>query len=417
MKRTSILFFLSIIFIQSANAQYRFYIYEESGEYNIAPWFRYNKTDGLFTGLGGQYFFNEDFWISARAGYAFSLKKPRYQIGVEKIIPAREDDYYVKLDYYRLTFSGDYPVIPDWQNSLASAIARLDYYDHYDKHGAGAVFGKNWRGTFETEIIALYDRYSSLETETQKSLFRWGGEKTDGKRQFAPNPPVKPGNDVFTGLRLDYDPRPSPMAFLNAWLVRAEYDNSKWLHKLSGSDFRYHRASLSVQRLQRMFTRQKLTLSLSAKSFEGPSVFYSEKAGAELPREQFLYDLGGLNTLRGYRYKEFSNGNRMILGKMDYYFNGSFLPSTPFAKWWGIGWLFKKFDLVLFADAGQSWKAEDDSFLLNPDGFRASGMMYDAGAGLAMGPWLRFDAAFPLKKSRLTKKFDEVYYFTLNINL
>lgn len=417
MMRIFIFILFTQILLSSVEAQSRFYIYEKSGEYNAATWIRYNRADGLFTGLTGQFFFNDDFWISARAGYGFSSKKPRYKIELDKVFPSNENDYYIKADYYRLTHTNDAGIIPDWQNSLTAAVARLDYYNHMDLHGGTAVFGVNWRGVFKTEITSGVNRYASLKTKTQKSLFRWGGERIGGKRIFGPNPSVEPGYDVFAGFRLDYDPRPSPSAFINAWLVRTEYENSKVLHGLTGSDFNYQRLSLHIQRHQRIMTRPKLMFALSLRSFEGRSSFMSDEPGVRLPSEQFLNDLGGLGTLRGYRYREFQNANRMMSGKIDFLFNGSFLPRTPFAKWWGIGWLFRKFDIVFFADGGQAWLTGDQTFLLDPKGLKLRNMAYDAGAGLSMGPWLRFDAAFPLKKTRLTKSFQPVYYFTFSINI
>ncbi len=418
MKRFFIILFLVFVTSHAAvtRAQTKFYIYQKTGEYNIAPWLRYNKADGLFTGLSGQFFFNENFWLNARAGYAFSLKKPRYKAGLEKILPAGEDDYFLTLDYFRMTHSNDFAVIPDWQNSLASSVARLDYYDHYDLHGGRLTFGKHWRGIIKTALTFGYNRYATLETATQKSLFDWGGACIDGKRRFAPNPPVKKGDDAYAEFVVDYDPRPSPHAFLNAWLIRAEYDISRWA-KQSRTDFSYQRLDLSVQRQQRLFIRQRLAAQLAFRSHEGKSNFYSASDGANLPQEQFLYDIGGQVALRGYRYKEFTNGNRMLLGKLDYAFNGGFFPKTPFAKCWGVGWLFRKFDLTLFADAGQIWTADDNAMMLNPEGFRFHDMKYSAGAGLAMIPWIRFDVAFPLNKTEYSELKHPVFYFTFNLNI
>src|SRR5574341_2126860 len=66
---------------------------------------------------------------------------------------------------------------------------------------------------------------------------------------------------------------------------------------------------------------------------------------------QYLFDLGGISTLRGYRFKEFT-GDRMVLANVEYRLNSktSRLHDIP---------IIEEFNLILFADAGLAWFAED----------------------------------------------------------
>lgn len=398
-------------------SQTQFFIYQKSGHYGIAPWIRYNKVDGGFAGLSGVYFLNDDFRWLARVGYAFSLHRLRYQTGVEKIFPGETTDWFIMADYFHLSQTNDIQVIPDWQNSITAAFARLDYYDYYDLHGGQVRIGMHRNGSIKTSLNAGYHRYETLKTETQKSLVDWGGTKINGRRLFPPNPAVLKGEDVWMGLSLDYNPLPSPNAFINAWLVRADYRFSEGIRRLAKTDFAYQQLQVDLRRQQRLFGKQRFTAQFRFLSYRGPIVFSDPVTHQVLPMTMFLYDVGGINTLRGYRYKEFRDGNRLWLVKLDYAFNGDFFPKTPFARCWGLGWLFRKTDLAFFADAGQLGYAGRKAFLLNPDGLSLNQIHYSAGVAVTMLPWIRMELAFPLNPSESERRKQPAFYFIFQLNI
>ena len=63
--------------------------------------------------------------------------------------------------------------------------------------------------------------------------------------------------------------------------------------------------------------------------------------------QQFLFDLGGFSTLRGYGFKEFS-GDRMVLLNAEYWMDSG-------ARWLGQR---RGFHVGVFADAGVAWMAD-----------------------------------------------------------
>lgn len=408
-------FFWIIVILAAtpAIAQYNFYLYEKTDKFNLGPWLRYNKADGGFTGVTTQYFFSRDFYLSGRGGYAFSGKYPRYAVEVKKIFPSGNNEYILSIDYHNLTFSKDQSIIPDIQNSLGALLFRSDFYDHYESRGGLFRFGKNWSGTVKVNLFAGMEQYENLRNRTKKSFFDWGGDKRNGKKIFAPSPPVAEGDDYFAGIDYEIDFRPSPLAFVSAWYFKGKLQSSRLVKKVFDGDFSYHRADVTFKRYQKLFARHKLVVGLRLASHQGKTTFESDTTGVISPQDQFLFDAGGISTLRGYRYREFQNGNRLVLLNVDYAFNSSFLPKTPLTKIWGIGWIFKNFDLIFFTDAGYVWLNQDNRSLLNFDGIKLKDFKANAGTGLAMSDWIRFDFAWALKSGIATKRGDWQFNFRI----
>jgi hypothetical protein len=392
--------------------QNRFYIYEKNDQFNVTPWFRYNKAEGLFTGVSSQFFFNENLFVEAKAGYAVAGKFPRYKAGIQKTFLSDNNEFFIRADYYDLTETHDPYVLPDWQNSVTALLFKLDYFNYYRARGPILTFGQNWNGTYKADVYVGMRDFYSLSNKAKLSLFDQGGERVNGKRKFAPNPPVAEGRDYYFGINYDIDFRPSPTAFVNAWQLKGRYENSKLLHTFSKSDFSYQRIYLEFDRYQRLFTKHKMLVTLKIASHEGRTSFTTDSLGHSRPQDQFLYDIGGYGSLRGYTYREFQNGNRMMTFSLDYFFNGSFLPKTFLTKIWGIGGIFKNTDLMLFADAGYVWNVDGKKSFLRPGRIGINDIKTDAGFGLAFTEWIRCEAAFPLRKGidyavylRITPKF------------
>lgn len=395
--------------------QSRFYIYEKSDMFNVAPWFRYNKAEGLFAGVTSQFFFNEDFFAEAKAGYAVAGKFPRYNAGIQKTFLSDNNEFFIRADYYDLTETNDQYVLPDWQNSITALLFKLDYLNYYRARGPVLTFGQNWSGSYKTEIYGGLRDFYGLDNKAKLSLFDQGGEQINGKRRFAPNPRVAEGRDYYFGINYDIDFRPSPTAFVNAWQLKGRYENSKLLHTLTNSDFSYQHIFLEFHRYQRLFTKHKMLLTLKVASYQGNTVFRadttsSDTDGTRILYDQFLYDLGGYGSLRGYTYREFQNGNRLMIFSWNYFFNGSFLPKTFLTKIWGVGGIFRNADLMLFADAGHVWNANAKKSFLQPGHIGINDIMVDAGFGLAFTEWIRCEAAFPLRKGIESKRGDYTIY-------
>ena len=410
--RFSLIYVLILLLSASQlySQQSRFTIFEKSDKFNITPWLRYNKGEGLFTGIFSQYFFNENLFTEGKAGYAFAGKFPRYSVALQKTFQSDNNEFSIRSDYYDLTMTNDENVLPDWQNSLNALLFKLDYFNFYRARGTTLTFGQNWDGTYKVDLFAGMRNFYSMENKAEASLFDLGSESINGKKVFAPNPPVAHGRDYYTGVNYDIDFRPSPVAFVNAWQFKGRYENSKILHTVTKSDFSYQRAYLEFDRYQRLFTKQKMLMTLKLASYQGKTQFKADTTGTLLPQDQFLYDMGGYGSLRGYSYREFQDGNRMMLFSWDYFFNGSFLPKTFLTKIWGLGNIFKMADLMLFADAGYVWSVDQNKPLTGIGDIGLRDMRADAGFGLAFTEWIHCAAAFPLRKGIESKRGDYAIY-------
>ena len=101
-----------------------------------------------------------------------------------------------------------------------------------------------------------------------------------------------------------------------------------------GGNFEYYGLSAKIKKYKRTFGPQMLII----RGFWG-----SRDRNVS---EQFLYDLGGIGTLRGYEHKEFT-GNRVAMLNVDYLFNRAIfkllpLKSLPF---------YTTMSLIAFIDA------------------------------------------------------------------
>jgi outer membrane protein assembly factor BamA len=390
-----------------AAAQYRFYLYEKADRFNLAPWLKYNKADGPFLGLAANYYFSEHLTLHARGGYATAGRYPRYEGTLHRNFERGNHEYTVSVSGFHRTQTNDMHVIREWQNSVSALFFKNDYYNFFEARGGELKIGALFNGIYRFAVFSALQRYRSLENHTDFSLLNWGAETIDGKKRFAPNPTVSEGDDYTVGLEYEIDYRPSPLAFVSAWYFRGRYVNATLLHGPASSDFSYHRVELTFKRYQKAFARQRMVVSLEVGSFEGRT-----SAGAS-PADQFLFDQGGYATLRGYDYREFANGNRMVRLSADYLFNGSFLPRTPLARIWGLKAIFSKFDLLLFADGGNVWREKEDAPFAGFGGTRLRDFKADAGAGLALADWVRLECAWPLKTGLSTRHHRPTVYLRL----
>jgi outer membrane protein assembly factor BamA len=131
--------------------------------------------------------------------------------------------------------------------------------------------------------------------------------------------------------------------------------------------------------------------------------------------EQYMFDLGGVGTLRGYNFKEYTGNNRLLLSA-DYLFNGDFVPpkllkSVPIISSLSVG-LFADMGLVWFSDAAQRELRTGSGMLLPETGSRLRDVKTDAGVSLLVfGKLLRIDAAKRLDKRY--KDTDFIWYLRL----
>jgi hypothetical protein len=153
-----------------------------------------------------------------------------------------------------------------------------------------------------------------------------------------------------------------------------------------GSEQYFNRGTLETTHYQFVTRRSKLAIRM--------------QAGTGYPKDKDLFQLGGINSLRGYNRKEF-RGSNLLMGSLEYRF-----PILKKLRLRDPDHLFhlEGIDGVAFFDAGQVWYGE----------FSESSLKKDAGFGLRFKVNIasfieklvvRFDVAEPINDSKEDTKF------------
>lgn len=343
----------------------------------------FNRVHGLQWGLASE---EESRYIGLKGHwkvlYGFSSKIWNYQFGIEKTF-FNKHKMTVGVDVHKITDTNDNELVSDVEHFIAEAILGESWRDFYQRKGYELSYGQKL--TRDTNFGLKYrdDKYTSLEKTNDWSLldrsysdedwsdeFRWtGGRKVytradnrideDEDRKYkAENPPIEEGKIKSLIAEYTIDTRNSKYDPTNGWLntFSAEYAG----HQLGGdSDFRLYKAN--IRRYNRLGGNQFFTFRIKAAT--------TDTALPELHPRKF--HLGGIGTLRGYRFKEFQ-GDKMLLFNAEYWV----LTNWPL----GLG-------LVFFLDSGYAWPYE-----INMD---IDDLKTDVGVGFQLGG-LRINFASPI---------------------
>ncbi|MFZ1080718.1 MAG: hypothetical protein WAO19_02195 [Candidatus Kryptoniota bacterium] len=282
----------------------------------------YNRVDGLFLGLGTD---KDYFWDGADdispfgfAGYAFSLHKWRYQLGLDKWF-GNEDRFELGLEGHSLTDSKDYWIIGPKENSLYSFLAREDFMDYYTRQGVSFHVAQYYEMNSRITLSYDVDKYSSLGRNTNWSIF--GGDK-----MFRDNPDITDG--WMRSIVVDVEHR----NYTGEKIKRGWIADLHWETTLNGA-FDFKVLTADAVRYQPLFRGLQLNLRFRAGTSSG-----------ELPLQR-SYQIGGFNTLNAFPYKEFS-GNRLLLGNFEFLFNPDLFKRSSFFP-------LDTGTLILFGDVGQ----------------------------------------------------------------
>lgn len=306
----------------------------------------YNRVDGLTLGLQLP---RPEWWekkgksyaLLGRIGYSFLREHLQYQVGLER---HAFDQFRFSLggELHDLTDSEDRWIISDSENALAAALMREDFRDYYSRSGYKLYLNQHLGRSLQLQAEYRWDQIGDLAQIARWSLF--GGHK-----KFATNPPVLPiGFFSETGAKeielknvlaysVVYDDRDHPSRPERGWLMQGSFETGQ---AGKGDFYHYRRAILDLRRYQPLGREETISVRLRAGSSIG------------LQPPLYWFDLGGLSTLRGYRFKSLT-GNRMVLANAEYRINTS-----------GGDWsVLEAFDLVFFVDSGYAWFTE-----VKPDG-------------------------------------------------
>lgn len=299
----------------------------------------YNRVDGLTLGLRLP---RPDWWerrhkhfgLYGQIGYAFVRDHIQYQLGLERWLFGA-NWLSVGGEVHDFTDSEDRWIISDEENALAASLMREDFRDYYLRKGYKLYVAHNPLRNLHLRAEYREDDISNLAQIAKWSLF--GGDK-----KFRPNPVIVPEEFILeTGkkqMKLSnvwawsalWDTRDRrDRQTRRGWLVQGYLETGRFGH-IKYNDF--SRAIIDVRRYQPLGWDENLSIRLRAGTSTGllPSMYW--------------FDLGGISTLRGDRFKSMT-GNRMVLANAEYRIN-------TFASDWFI---LDDFDLVLFVDSGHAW--------------------------------------------------------------
>lgn len=308
--------------------------------------FRYNRVEGLFLGLR----LSRDDWrekntwfdLYGHAGYGFSRKHGCYQIGLERSFFGKWGPI-LGVEAHDIVHSEDEWIIPTFENSLAALFLREDFQDYYRREGYSAYLSHDISEYLTLTGEFRKDHHYDLKRKTNWSIF--GGDK-----KFRENPLIDEIEFKSLVGKLTLDTRNSYKYPDQGWFINL-------IGEFAGKDFNkntvnFDRFIVDIRRYQPITYGENLDFRLRGGTSRG-----------DLP-SQLQFDLGGISTLRGYRFKEFQSDssheyNRLLLGNIEYRIHGRRNPITNL--------LGGDFSLILFADAGYVWSVADT--LKANDGF------------------------------------------------
>ena len=282
---------------------------------------RYNRVEGLFLGVSPPQTKMFEFEPFGYVGYGFENSKWRYEIGLK-----RSWFWMNRLEvgsaYYDLTDTIDRWIVSGLENTLAAILFREDFMDYFHTKGWRIYAAQNISETYLFGLEFRADRYESMKAKTNWSIF-------SGSKKFRPNPFVSEGKMLSIKATAEVD----LMGYREGWIFRGEYEKAGGPFK---GDFDFDRFWLQGKRYQRTVGNQSAVIRIMAG-------LHQISTPDTLP-EQRRFDLGGIETLRGYRFKEFT-GDRMLLGNVYYLFGGDLLGRS------GVP-VLRTLQLILFSDTG-----------------------------------------------------------------
>ena len=290
---------------------------------------RYNRVEGLFLGVSQPQVNVANFEPFGNLGYGFESSAWRYEIGLK-----RSWFWMNRLEvgaaYYDLTDTMDRWIVSGLENTLAAILFREDFMDYFHRKGWRFYATQNISETYFLGLEYRSDRYENMKNKTDWSLF--GGDKT-----FRLNPPIEEGKMHSISATAEID----LMGYREGWIFKGEYEKGG---DFLGGDIQFYRFLFQGKRYQKTIGNQRMVIRLMAG--------LNRSTASDTVPEQKRFDLGGIETLRGYRFKEFT-GDRMLLGNLYYLFGGDLLSRS------GIP-ILRTLQLILFADAGTAFFTFDD---------------------------------------------------------
>ncbi|NUM79768.1 BamA/TamA family outer membrane protein [bacterium] len=334
--------------------------------------FDYNRVDGAYLGLkiekNHKIYRNKPFNLYGELGYAFSRGKFNYQLGLDKFW-GRAFRFEAGGEFHDLTGTQDSWLVGHYENAMNALLFKNDYRDYYRLRGYGFHASQNLNPYLKLTAGYNSDEYFSLPNEVRWGLFL-------PKKDFRVNPAVDEGTMVTVSGAAEFNNLSEyhwkrKITKRRGWKIEAR--GEKGLDKLN-SDFQFARYTVQAARYQPLSRWENLDVRLMIGAATG-----------DVPVQKLFY-LGGISTLRGHNFKEFS-GNQMALANVEYRVSsGRFSDDRIF--------LLDPFSLILFMDAGYTWNNKIYSYRDAAKGVNLNDMETDLGVGFGdESDFFRIDVA------------------------
>ena len=301
---------------------------------------RYNRVEGAYLGWQIPRHYEPGRFLThyGEVGRALGLEDWEYYAGTALYTYYRTPDAYSHLasigfEVHDLIDSQDDWLISEEENSLSSVLFHRDFMDFYRRYGVSAYSGHNVGGILQVTARYDRDRFEFRERSVKWALMT----NMFARDNFRPNPAIDEG--VISSGRIDVqlDTRDRVANPRQGWLINGLFERAGGI--LAG-DHRFKRYLFDLRRYQPVDVGTRFDVRLRSGSAKG-----------DLP-SQYLYDLGGFSTIRGYPYKSMT-GDRMVLVNMEYWVDVE-EHSHHEVLGGDIG-------LGVFFDAGSAWFAGDVS--------------------------------------------------------
>lgn len=290
------------------------------------PWFIYNRNEGfLWTPLNWHWDRKSESSVrlSLSLGYRFGQAKPAGRLTLEKsFLPSQNVALFGRV--FRESRTDDGYRLPQKENTLASLLARQDFYDRWDEEGYELGAG------FELPWLHLKGAYRATEIDSIP-LTRRQFRVFHKDRSFRSNLPVLPGS--ARSLLATITARTPGLEILRTGaglLVTGE-------KVLSADSFGPFTRILGF-----VTTNLELATDIVLRSR-----FLVGTATDTLPEFRY-FSAGGLGSVSGFPYKQQPDADRLLQAN----FELIFLPD----------FLHKDWIVALFADAGHAWMHTDHGF-------------------------------------------------------
>lgn len=252
--------------------------------------FRFNRIEGLFTGVALAKEFRDDapgLTLRGSVGWAWSEQTVRGMLGAQRMRGATTTG--VRLER-ALAHTNDFQLPFAWGATVSALLGSTDDYDYLDRRSAtlfaSHALGLKRRSVARVEIGPGSDR--AVQQNISRGLF-----VADGGG-FRPNREIREGNYVRSVASLELNPDVSGLFVDRGVGARISYDRAD--------------GGLSWQRVE---------VRGAARREVGPFQLYARADAGTLigdPVPQAMFEIGRSEGLRSYGYKEFA-GDRAALGR------------------------------------------------------------------------------------------------------